>query len=195
MTFTTRRGGSDFARPFLGLVFLSLVQSTSCRATSVEETTKLDCGDNALFIVLHLEGHPVTLDRLLAALPPRHPDGYSMAELAAVGRSLGLGLEGVRFAKGDKALDRAAIAFIQDARGGHYAVLRPLGTSGTMVQVIDPPQVPWITDYDQVLESRPWTGRLLLPRDPWHVRYAFPLILATLSILLISLSIGRHGRT
>ena len=62
-------------------------------------------------------GQPVTFDRVERAFPARHPNGFSMAELAAASRTLGLRLEGVRFAKGDKVLDRPAIAFLSDAKG------------------------------------------------------------------------------
>ena len=82
-------------------------------AAGPEETTNLDCGVNALFILLRLEGRPVTLDRLGSALPPRYPDGYSMAELASAAGSLGLDVEGVRFASGDTVLTRPAIAFLK----------------------------------------------------------------------------------
>ncbi|GAC1475713.1 MAG: hypothetical protein NVSMB9_28700 [Isosphaeraceae bacterium] len=150
-------------RARLGLIVV-LASAVNARAAGPEETTKLDCGVNALFVLLRLEGRPVTLDRLLAPLPPRRADGYSMAELSAASGSLGLSLEGVRFARGDKALDRPAIAFLKDVKGGHFAVLRPVGTTGTMVQVIDPPHAPWIADYEQVLGAKPWMGRILVTR-------------------------------
>jgi hypothetical protein len=191
-----RRGGSAHAGPYWGLVvLLSLAQATSARAAGPEEKTKLDCGVNAHFILLHLEGRPVTLERLESVLPPRHADGYSMAELSAAAKSVGLSLEGVRFSQGDKALARPAIAFVKDAKGGHFVVLRPVGTTGTMVQVIDPPHVPWITDYDRFLTSRPWTGRVLLPRDPWPVRFALPLVVAGIGIPILSLALWRHKRS
>lgn len=65
------------------------------RAAAADETTTLDCGVNALYVLLCLEGRPVTLDRLLSALPARHPSGYSMGELATAARTLGLKVEGV----------------------------------------------------------------------------------------------------
>ena len=117
-----------------------------------------------------------------------------MAELAAASRTLGLRLEGVRFAKGDKVLDRPAIAFLSDAKGGHFAVLRPVGTMGTMVQVIDPPSPPWIGDYDRILSARAWTGRILILTDPWIVRYAAPLLLSTAELPLIAVTAWRHPR-
>lgn len=118
-----------------------------------------------------------------------------MAELTAVADSFGWNLEGVRFAKGDRALDRPAIAFVKEAKGGHFAVLRPVGTTGTTVQVIDPPHVPWITDYDRLFASRHWTGRILQPRDPWPVRHAIPMVLARVSLSFVSLSLWWRRRS
>jgi ABC-type bacteriocin/lantibiotic exporter with double-glycine peptidase domain len=156
-------------------------------ASESEETTKLDCGVNALFVLFRLEGRPVTLDLLESALPRRHPDGYSMAQLAAAARSLGLVLDGVRLAKLDKPLTRPAIAFLKDGKAGHFAVLRPVGTTGTMVQVIDPPSAPWIADYDRLLSAKAWTGRVLVVREASTIRNALPLLsLVTALILLVA---------
>lgn len=177
------------------LLTFTFAQPVSTRASEAGGTTTLDCGVNALYLLLQLEGRPVTFDRLESMLPPRHPDGYSMAELSGASRSLGLSLEGVRFAKGDKPLTRPAIAFFKDAKGGHFMVLRPVGTTGTMVQVIDPPNVPLIADYDWVFESRPWMGRILVPGSPWYVRNAIPLMLAGVGAPLVSFSVWRHLRT
>ncbi len=150
------------------IVFVLVVLSgTGARVQAADERIKLDCGVNALYVLLHLEEKPVSIDRLVSALPAPNPEGYSMAELAATARSLGLPLEGVRFAKGDSRPDKPMIAFLKDARGGHFAVLRPVGTTGTMVQVIDPPYPSWITDYDRLLTAGSWTDRVLLPRAPW----------------------------
>jgi Peptidase C39 family len=169
---------------FLCSIMLLALFSNASGATS-EETMKSDCGVNALFVLFELEGRQVTFDRLERALPARHPDGYSMAELAAASRTLGLRLEGVRFASGDKALNRPAIAFLNDAKGGHFAVLCPVGTTGTMVQVIDSPSAHWIGDYDRVLTARPWTGRILVRRDVWVVRNVIPLLSALAGCMLL----------
>ena len=89
---------------WFGLIVLLGVECERQAPRVRSETTKLDCGVNALFVLLRLEGRPVTLERLESVLPPRHPEGYSMAELARRRSPLGLGLEGVRFDKGDRAL-------------------------------------------------------------------------------------------
>lgn len=173
-----------------GLVVV-LANAWSSQAAEPESTARPDCGVNALFVLLHLEGLPVPLDHVKSVLPPRHPDGYSMAELAAAAEALGLGLEGMRFAEGDKAPARPVIAFLRDARGGHFAVLRPVGTTGTMVQVIDPPSAPWITDYDRVFSVRQWPGRVLVARDPWFVRKIAPLMIVTAGLAVIAYAL-RH---
>jgi hypothetical protein len=156
-----------YLRMSLAAVVL-IAGSVNVRAESDDERAKLDCGVNALFLLHRLEGRPVTVEQILSKLPAHNPEGYSMAELAAASEALGLGLEGVRFAEGDPNPDRTAIAFIRDARGGHFTVLRPVGNTGTMVQVIDPPAPPWIADYDRLFVNDAWTDRILIPRPPWY---------------------------
>jgi len=159
-----------------------------------DETTELDCGVDALFVLLKLEGIQVSIDRLDAALPPRRPDGYSMAELATAARECGLRLEGMRFTKTDEPLKRPAIALLEDSRGGHFLVLRPVGSTGTMVQVIDPPHAPWIIDYDRLLAGPKWTGRILIPRSTWKVRQAAPWLSAAAGVVLFAVGM-RRGRS
>ena len=177
-----------------GLIGVSALVPFS-RAADPQGKTKLDCGVNALFVLLHLEGRPISFDRLESALPPRRPDGYSMTELAGAAWSLGLPLDGVKFMKGDKPLGRPAIAFFQNARGGHFAVLRPVGTTGTMVQVIDPPHVPLITDYDRILGSKGWTGRILLSGPPWYKRRSTFSAVAGVCLLFVALTLTRWRRS
>jgi len=153
--------------------------------TDDRETIRLDCGVNAIFVFLSLEGHPASIDQILSALPAPHPDGYSMAELAAAAQLRGVPLEGVRLAKGDPSPRRPVIAFLHDPRGGHFAVLRPVGTTRTMVQVIDPPSAPWIVDLDRVVASENWTGKVLTPRNPWTWRTA-PVGLAMVAASLLT---------
>ncbi len=99
----------------------------------------LDCGVNSLFILLQLQGRPVSLARLEAVLPAQHPQGRSMAELSEAARSFGVRLRGVRLETRGSLRGRPAIVYLMDNAGGHFAVLRPVGTTGTMVQVLDPP--------------------------------------------------------
>ena len=158
---------------WLGLIGLSLVAGFARAA----ETTKLDCGINSLFVLLKLEGREATIPQIEAALPPRRPDGYSMAELAAAASRFGLDVEGVRCEQKDRPPDRPAICFIKDAKGGHFAVFRPVGVTGTMVQVIDPPFVPWIVDFTEVAAAKSWMGRVLVVRQPGLSQWVVPAVL------------------
>ncbi|MGO9471236.1 MAG: cysteine peptidase family C39 domain-containing protein [Isosphaeraceae bacterium] len=193
MGFEEVRGGIGCRQAVLGVVGL-LGLAVSLRGAERGEEVTRDCGVNVLFVLLRLEQRPVSLDRITSALPPQRPDGYSMGELAAAGAHLGLELEGVRFGKGDKTLDRPAIAFFKDARGGHFVVLRPVGSRGTMVQVIDPPRVPWVADYDRLFPAKSWTGRVLVRRDPWLVRNMIPSLMALAGSILIVAGITRRRR-
>ncbi len=159
--------------------------------TSAEEVgPPPDCATSALFVLLQTEGRPASLERVRTELGGRHKDGYSLSELAGAAGRLGLPLRGVRFGEGDSPLDRSAIVFIQEAQGGHFAVLRPVGTTGTMVQVIDPPMPPQIVDYDRLFRDSPWTGKILVPAPPWYERVGLVLVGATgLGLILIPIAV------
>jgi hypothetical protein len=177
-----------------GCMIAILALATSGGAAEPTATTTLDCGADALFVLLHLEGRPVALDQLEKSLPPRRRDGYSMSELAASSAAVGLPLDGLRFGKRHGAPTRPVIAFFKDPKTGHFAVLRPVGTTGKMVQVIDPPHVPWITDWDKLFAAKSWTGRILVRRDPWIVRNMIPVLLAAAGGVLLMTGLRRGLR-
>ncbi len=160
----------------------------SLAVTGSAAEPEIDCGVNALFVLLRLEGKQVDLDRVLAALPGRHPDGYSMSELADASASLGCQLGGVRFSDENPTLRRPAIAFFKDVRGGHYTVLRPVGSTGKMVQAIDPPHAALIMDIGQMRSAKGWTGKMLVARERSSIRsWAIPLALAIAMLSIIGL--------
>jgi hypothetical protein len=175
-------------------VLMLLGVAASVRSAELDAKDSPDCGLNALFLLLKLEQHPVSLGRIGSMLPQRQTDGYSMTELATASAKLGLELEGVRFAQGDRPLDGAAIAFFRNGQNGHFAVLRPVGTTGTMVQVIDPPRAPWIADYERVVSGTTWTGRILVRRGAWMVRNQVPLLMALAGCVLLTLGMNQRLR-
>lgn len=162
-----------------------------------------DCGTRALFVLMTLEQGEADLAAIEAALGPERPGGFSMAELREAAGRLGLSLQGVQFRAGDPPLDRPAIAFFDGDGPGHHAVLRPVGTTGTMVQVIDPPYPSRIVDYARLYEDTPWTGRLLVPAAPWETgaaRLVVPLVLGSFlcwvgSMVLRKAREARPGRS
>jgi ABC-type bacteriocin/lantibiotic exporter with double-glycine peptidase domain len=164
--------------PILGFPTL-LILCTSIgvsHAHAFDEATKLDCGVNALFLLLRLEGRDISYRQVDAALPPANPLGYSMAELRDTAKKLGCEIEGVQQSRKSAPLHRPAIAFFKDAGSGHFAVLRPVGTTGTMVQILDPPRAPQIVDFDRLIHERSWTGRLLLRTEEPFQRLIWALV-------------------
>ena len=87
----------------------------------------------------------------------------------------------------------ALLSILLTGCGGGGA--RSVGTTGTMVQVIDPPYAPWIADYSQLFTAKPWTGRLLIPLDPWPVRYAIPLLMSAAGLILFAVAVRRGMRS
>jgi hypothetical protein len=127
-----------------------------------------DCGLIALWYLARLEGRPMGFSRLAAELPRSSPAGYSMAELRNGARRLGMALDGVQFRTIGRVPDRPAIVLMRRARHGHFVVIRPVGHSGKLVQVIDNARDPCVVDFTRLYTSREWTGFALIPqRTNW----------------------------
>lgn len=142
-------------------LLVALAVGSPCRAA--EEKARLECGIYSLYVLLRLEGLGADYGSLRAALPVTNPAGHSMAELRDAAATFGLGLDGRQLARGVGAVDRPMIAYLGGGSKGHFVVIRPVGTTGSMVQVIDPPRSPWIGDLDQIATHKRWTGRVLVP--------------------------------
>ena len=166
-------------RTFIVVVLLG---GSTLRADEVEPHP-LDCGPNSLVMLLRLAGHEVALDEVKQALPPRHGVGYSLAELQSAASKFGLSLNGIRLDKSDLPLVQPAIAFLYSAGEGHFILMRPVGTTGKVVQVIDPPFAPAIMDYEKLLASRSWTGRMLIRQTT--AEWFFSWIWVTIPFLLL----------
>ena len=138
---------------------------------------------------------------------PRHARSLGVAAAASAPRWLLYGrtgsgvavarpsLEGVRFAKGDRALDRPAIVFVKDSKGGHFGVLRPVGTTGNDGSGHRPSSCALDHGLRPALHFSTWTGRILLPRDPWYVRYSMAFVIVGLVFPALSLSVWRLNRS
>jgi len=130
-----------------------------------------DCGTSALSDLLQLEGRPVSLAGLTSRLPTRRPDGFSFAELRQAASSCGLALDGVLLNKDDAAIDRPMILFVKRPPHDHYLVVRPVGHTGKLVQIIDMAEEPIVVDKSLLINSSIWTGLALVPRrtriGPW----------------------------
>jgi len=153
------------------------------------DSAPMDCGVNSLILLSSLESRPISLQGIEAVLPPRHPEGYSMAELVSAAAGRGLKLQGMRLGRDSPPLDRPAIAFMQDSRHGHFLVLRPVGTTNTMIQIIDPPHAPRVVEYTDLVRMPAWTGKLLVRAEPWPIRHALPLLVGFVGLVLLSTTV------
>ncbi len=153
-------------------------------APAPERNYQFDCGVNALLVLSELEDRHLEVPALFDALPPRHPRGYSMEELMSASDRLGLRLAGIRLVGEDLSIRVPAIFYLEGKPDGHFAVLRPVGVTGKMVQVIDPPLPPRVLDYRQLRAIPGWTGRVLVRREPWWSRFRLPLLIAGIGLLL-----------
>lgn len=128
-----------------------------------------DCGTLALHILLQLEGRSAELRRIEGVLPACSSDGYSMKELREAAASCGLSLSGIELSGRERLLDRAALAFMNYDTHGHYVVIRPVGHTKQLVQIIDPSGAPEVVDMARLQSSRGWTGLALVPRrQKWN---------------------------
>lgn len=151
----------EIARP--GPLLAAMWLGTLGSPVHAEEYTPPDCGVRALYILPNVEGHRVGLDRIETALrSPHDPRGHSMAELQAAAAACGARLRGLRFEPSDTRPDRPFIAFVEEAGEGHFLVVRPVGSTGTMIQLIEPPFAPRVVDYERFVRGRAWTGRSLV---------------------------------
>ncbi len=120
-----------------------------------------DCGTSALCVLLRLEGHPTSLAEMPA--PAVEGTGRSMKDLKETAARHGLALSGLRIEPRAGAIDRPSLVFVDRKPHGHYLVVRPVGPSGRLIQVIDPGREPFVVDAIDLFRSPGWTGVALVP--------------------------------
>ena len=143
------------------------------------ESEVYDCGTLALYYLLRIEGRPTKLTTIVSHLPAAPPAGYSMTELKDAAHACGLGLAGIRLKNATGELDRPMIALL---KRGHYVVVRPVGHSGKLVQVLSGVDRTLILDKEALLRWNDWTGLVLSPRRTDRA-YWFIMLLLCLSTL------------
>lgn len=153
--------------PLFLVVVLALPCSVVGQTSDPEdpESGAYDCGTLALYHLLRMEGRPADLTAIGSHLPAMPPAGYSMLELKDAARACGLRLSGIRLKDPARELDRPVIAFL---KRGHYVVVRPVGHTGKLVQVLNGIEPTRIIDKDVLFASSEWTGLVLAPgRTGW----------------------------
>jgi ABC-type bacteriocin/lantibiotic exporter with double-glycine peptidase domain len=157
------------------------------------DIAKYDCGTIALHTLLALEGRATHIDTLRTRLPAPSPRGYSMAELRDAAHSFGLALTGVKLSGSGGAPDRPALVFLKRDDHGHFLVVRPVGHSGKLIQIIDSTGDPIVLDAVDLYASPQWTGLALMPLRPnWPLRVAFTMLMIFSSAFLVLLIASRN---
>lgn len=121
------------------------------------------CGPAALYALVRLEGLRVDLPTVLARFASPADGGHSLAEIRDAARGLGLHLEGVHLMPEGWPSDRPALVFLKRGEHGHFVVVRRVGHTGKLVQVIDGPRSVEVVDRDLLTSDSSWTGLALVP--------------------------------
>ena len=162
-----------------------------------------DCGTCALFVLAHTLGKPVSLEEVRRKLPTVPASGHSMLELKRAAAGLGLPLTGVQLGSHDGVIDRPMLVSLRRGQHGHFLVIRPVGTTGKRVQVIDSTRPPDVMDVAGLFASPEWTGVALVPARPSEPSRWCGLLLATSGLILgvgtllprkLATLLGRMGR-
>ncbi len=153
----------------LGRVGLYLMTSTlflPVMSRADEESPNADpwdCGVFALYHLLRLEGRPTDLVRLRPVSGAPTPGGRSFRELRATASRFGLSLDAVALSKTGSAIKGPTLVLVKSRGEGHFIVLRPVGHTGHLIQVLDGERPPIVIDADRLFGSPSWTGLALIP--------------------------------
>ncbi len=154
----------------LAFVATCVTHAPACIASALVPTDGgLSCGIYSVAILHKLERGANDLDRTTSRLDGRRT--HSMAELREASAELGMELQGIALDGRDWPLDRPAICFLKHEGTGHFAVIRPAGQAGRLVQVFDAIRGVETKEASQFFSSGDWSGRALVPKrlsdKPW----------------------------
>ncbi len=156
------------------------------------EVSGYDCGTLSLYNLLRLQDRIIDFNAFQASMPRGAHCSHSMIELLDVANRWGQALIGVRLPKSNYYPDRPTIVYIDRKPHGHYVVLRRVGHTGKLVQILDPSSDPVIVDASTLIESPEWTGFALVPVNPLR-KWLFGLF--GVGALIITYYIGKLIRS
>lgn len=169
-----------------GLVVSSSSAGTEKNA-EVAASEAHDCGTTALYYLLNATGHPTTFDQVAAALPSPDPLGHSLLELKTASRRLGLSLDGVALHGMKRRLDTPSLIFLRREGHGHYRVVRPVGHTGRLIQILDGFAPPVVVDAIDLSSSAGWAGVALIPSESkWPRWLAAVLFVGSVAVFVLA---------
>jgi hypothetical protein len=182
--------GHDFAPRILSLlsawIILGLIQGHAEASADPNARSEQanDCGVRALYLLADLEGSRYTLSEIQNALGEIPARGFSMEDLRDAALRLGLKLEGAKLRDDIRSIDRPMIVLARRGEHYHYVVVRPVGSTGRLAQILDSAWNPEILPIEEMLASSDWTGLALIPERPnWPARIAGGVAIASGALL------------
>lgn len=148
-----------------------------------DQPTTAGCGAMALYHLLRLEGRQAGLADIIRELGPMPPDGHSMAALADLAYRKGLPLRGEKLDLARVHLRSPALAYVREGEHGHFLVVRPVGHTGRLIQVLDSLAEPKVMDRAELRGAVGWTG-IVLRRRPSLPAWVSAACLATSAAIL-----------
>ena len=140
---------------------MSLLVMLLCEGSLVTESQLYDCGTLSVRNFLALHGKSVPLHVITEKLPTPCPDGFTIKQFRDAIRSLGIKVNGVKIPRQAKALDREMLMLLKHDTHGHYVVIRPVGPSGTLIQIVDGLEPPRVLEKTKLVDGESWTGIVL----------------------------------
>jgi hypothetical protein len=151
-----------------------------------------DCGPNALYVLMKLEGHNVTLQQVKKLVPLDPVRGCSMETLISASKKLGVPVE-ARFVKPGE-LSKVPRPFIlhgitsQEKNLGHFIVVVDFDKKKKIYSLIDPIRETYTRNPESSL-LHGYSGYLLIPRYSniwkWNMLSGVSLTLCGLGLLVI----------
>lgn len=146
---------------FMALIVM-LASETTAKSRDVQQIgDSSSCGAEALYLLVRMEGRHVNYRQVIDVLGAASDHGYSMQDLKTAATGHGIPLLGVRLREGSK-IDRPCIALLMREEHGHFVVVRPIGHTGKLVQILDSNGGPYVVDATKVVDDPSWTGNVLL---------------------------------
>jgi MYXO-CTERM domain-containing protein len=153
------------------------------------------CGLRCLYLLFLMSGKQVPQSPRWHSSAENAEHLVSMSELQSIARESGMTLRGEVLSVDEAQPDRPMIAYLEYPGGGHFVVVRPVGRTGTMVQVLDPNREPFILDHKHLSSLPGWTGRVLVPRGPSEIsKPLWAMVLLGLGMLAAWRYHGRFPR-
>jgi ABC-type bacteriocin/lantibiotic exporter with double-glycine peptidase domain len=147
------------------MVMLVLLGGKSDTISGTSHQTRVqvepsDCGVSALYALLKVEGRSVKLTVVHQSLADQAEGLVTMRDMRDAATGLGLVLEGRKLTERPS---RPTIAHVK-LGSGHFLVVRPVGTTEKLVQVLDGQRLPFVIDWENLARSELWSGVGLTPR-------------------------------